>query len=121
MSVSSDATSECFPPEARIRRGVEYRALRSRGQRFHSRDIVFLYRSGETLRSRVGITVSRRVGNAVVRNRIKRWVREFARRRMGSLPRAWDVVIIARRSAGGALHRDADDQMGEFFDYLATR
>ena len=76
---------------------------------------------GETQRSRVGITVSRRVGNAVVRNRIKRWVREFTRRRMGSLPRVWDVVIIARRSAGGLVHRDADVQMGEFFDYLATR
>jgi len=82
---------------------------------------VFLYRRGETPRSRVGITVSRRVGNAVVRNRFKRWVREFARRRMGSLPRTWDVVVIARRSAGDMAHRDADDQMGEFFDYLATR
>jgi len=61
------------------------------------------------------------VGNAVVRNRIKRWVRECARQRMGWLPEAWDVVVIARRGAGDLAHRDADDQMGEFFDYLATK
>jgi ribonuclease P protein component len=54
-------------------------------------------------RTRVGITVSSRVGNAVVRNRIKRWIREFARRRMDDLP-AGDIVFIAKASAATCTH-----------------
>jgi len=110
-----------FPPEARIRKRSEYLALQRRGRRFHTRDFVLLYRRGDAGCSRVGITVSRRVGPAVVRNRIKRWVREFARHRAGSLPRDWDVVVIARKSAARIEHRQADLQLGVFYDHLAGR
>jgi ribonuclease P protein component len=49
-------------------------------------------------RGRVGITVSKKVGNAVTRNRIKRLVREFVRRNE-FVPVECDVVVIAKRSA----------------------
>ena len=48
---------------------------------------------------RVGITVTKKVGNAVVRNRIKRWVREFVRQDVAWLPAGADVVVIAKKSA----------------------
>lgn len=48
---------------------------------------------------RLGITVSRRVGNAVVRNRVKRHVREWFRRARPGLQPDLDVVVIARREA----------------------
>ena len=110
-----------FPPEARIRKGADYRALTRAARRFHTRSFVFLHRRGETGSSRVGITVSRRVGNAVVRNRIKRWVREFARRHMGSLPKAWDIVVIARPRASDEDHDTVDAELSELFGYLSTR
>lgn len=48
---------------------------------------------------RLGISASRRVGNAVVRNRVKRGVREWFRRQRETLPEGVDVVVIARRPA----------------------
>ena len=48
---------------------------------------------------RLGIAASRKVGNAVARNRIKRGVREWFRAHRDALPRAADVVVIARPSA----------------------
>lgn len=49
-------------------------------------------------RSRLGITASRKVGNAVVRNRFKRRVREWFRHRRWDLPEVLDLVVIARPS-----------------------
>jgi ribonuclease P protein component len=110
-----------FPPEVRIRRGSDYRILTRTARRFHTRSFVFLYRRGEAGFNRVGVTVSRRVGNAVVRNRVKRWVREFARRHMGSLAGAWDIVVIARPRASDTDHDSAVGEMGELFDFLSAR
>ena len=48
---------------------------------------------------RVALTVSRKVGNAVVRNRVKRWIREAVRQQMDIIPRGFDVVVIAHPQA----------------------
>ena len=53
------------------------------------------------VRSRLGVTVSRRIGNAVIRNRVKRRVREIFRKEMrAKLPAGTAVVVIARGGAG---------------------
>ena len=53
----------------------------------------------ESGRARLGVTVSRKVGNAVVRNRVKRRIREWFRRDGSALAQGRDVVVIARASA----------------------
>ncbi|MFO0596426.1 MAG: ribonuclease P protein component [Myxococcaceae bacterium] len=52
--------------------------------------------------TRLGLTVSTKVGNAVTRNRIRRRLRELFRQRRQSLPGALDMVFIARTSAAEA-------------------
>jgi ribonuclease P protein component len=54
----------------------------------------------EPVRCRLGLTVSRRVGGAVVRNRVKRRVREWFRENHGAIGPGCDVVVIARPGAG---------------------
>ena len=54
-----------------------------------------------TARARLGVTVSRKVGNAVVRNRVKRRIREWFRRDGQTLVAGRDIVVIARSSAAG--------------------
>jgi len=70
------------------------------GRRHSSRAFVLLVRAaGGSGRARLGITASRRVGNAVVRNRVKRWIREWFRRSGRAQLPGLDVVVIARASA----------------------
>lgn len=56
--------------------------------------------SGESAAApRLGVTVSRKVGNAVVRNRVKRWIREWFRQERVRMAPGTEVVVIARRQA----------------------
>ena len=64
------------------------------------------------------MATSRSVGNAVVRNRIRRQVREWFRSKRGSLPDSLDLVVIARKRAAQMdhteLHRSLDGLVGGF-------
>ncbi len=62
--------------------------------------VVYAMRIEESGRARLGITVSSRIGNAVVRNRIKRRVRECFRRRLRAMmPAGSAMLVIAKRGA----------------------
>ncbi|MCS5635975.1 MAG: ribonuclease P protein component [Myxococcota bacterium] len=78
----------------------EFQRISREARRVASAEFVMLIgRSPSPGRRRLGISASRRVGNAVVRNRIKRAVREWFRRRRDQLPGDIDLVVIARRKA----------------------
>lgn len=93
--------------EMRIRRRAEYLAVQSDGQKLHGRHVLAMAkkRSDPELSGRLGITVTKKVGNAVVRNRIKRLVREWMRLH-GWVPVGWDLVVVAKDSAARQLHPD---------------
>ena len=90
--------SQRFPKDARIRKRRDYLSVQSSGRKFHTRGFLAIVRPRPGELARVGITVSKKVGNAVIRNRIKRLVREYARRERFAPP-GMDVVIIAKRNA----------------------
>jgi ribonuclease P protein component len=90
--------TEAFTRADRIRRRSHYLNVQKRGKRVYTAGFVLVLYPGKGGR-RLGITVTRRVGCAVDRNRVKRLVREVFRRNRGLFPADTDVVVIARPGA----------------------
>ena len=89
---------ERFPRSSRIRKRQEFERVFRKGRRARGPDMHVVALCSENGPARLGLAVSRRVGNAVVRNRVKRRVREIFRRHRDQLPVA-DLVVIPFASA----------------------
>lgn len=109
MRVKLDERTERIPGDARWRRASRLRSprdfarVRTSGRRVNGRLLSLGYAPGDPeAPARVGFSVSKRVGGAVVRNRVKRRLREAARHKVLSLAAGWDIVITARPAAAQA-------------------
>jgi ribonuclease P protein component len=80
---------------------AEFLLLSKQGKKIQDNFFIVLYTPGKCPWPRLGVTVSKRVGNAVNRNRIKRRIREWFRLRKGMISGNWDISIIAKKSAAG--------------------
>ena len=103
-----------LPQQSRMRRPEDFRRVLRAGRRAGGSVIAghLLLPTGSAgeVRSgdpaKVGFIVSRAVGSAVVRNRVKRRLRELMRRRLASLPGGCLLVLRAHPAAAGARQAD---------------
>lgn len=91
--------SETFSSSDRIRRQAEFSRVYRDGVSAADSVLVVIACRNSLEYSRLGVVVSRRVGNAVVRNRWKRRMREVFRRHRDRIPTGWDLVVRPRRGA----------------------
>ena len=109
LSTAGPAT---FPKAARVRRRADYVAIQSQGTRHFTRHFVMVVRRASEGLSRLGITASKQVGGAVVRNRWKRACREAFRHERGAFPNvALDLVLIAKKDQQPPSVAEARDQL----------
>jgi ribonuclease P protein component len=93
--------SQTLPTAARVRKRREFLAIQRGGRRLPARHFLVVASQGSGESARLGVTVTRKVGGAVERNRLKRAVREVFRRQRSLLPGGLSLVVIAREGATG--------------------
>lgn len=94
---------ERFRKSERLRRRRDFLKVYAEGARYSSRLFTIFARANDQPVSRLGITVSRKIGKAVRRNRAKRLIREVFRKNKVRLPRPLDLVVNVKEAI-----RDAD-------------
>ncbi len=89
--------SQTFGKEERIRKRQDYLRIYEQGVRIHSKRFTVILLENQQGIRRLGITVGKKTGNAVQRNRIKRILREFFRLNKSRLPASQDIVILSKK------------------------
>lgn len=92
--------AQALPRAHRVRRRAEFLRAQKGGRRLHAAHFtVIFFDRGDLLPARLGLVTSRKVGNAVRRNRLRRVLREVFRREPWRYPPGHDVVMLAREGA----------------------
>lgn len=101
-----------------IKKNHEFRRLYSKGKSAANPWVVVYCRKNGRGYNQLGITVSTKIGKAVVRNRIRRRLREIYRLDEAGLKKGLDIVIVARMRCRGSQYRELEHAVRKAFAKL---
>jgi len=104
-----DSRHNRFTKSERILKRKQYLDIYARGTRSRNRLFFIYFLENGLDNSRLGLTVSRKVGGSVIQNRIKRLFREIFRISGKDIDPPSDIIINATRSTAGAGYRDLEE------------
>lgn len=112
-------TDSTFPKDERLRRRPEFLQFNQGASKMHTPHFLLLWKDSES-GTRIGFTVSKKVGNAVARNHIKRRLREFYRQNKSLFIKA-DMNIVAKKGAEVLDFHQVSTELAAAFGRLRKR
>ncbi len=100
-----------FPKRYRLRKKKEFEHIFNNGKRIPGRGLVCYWLEDESMGYKLGIVVPRKVGCAVVRNKIKRYIREYYRRHRPLFKRVGALIVVARPQVAQWTHKEIDAEL----------
>jgi ribonuclease P protein component len=91
-----------------VKENYEFRRMYSKGKSGVSSYLVVYFRPNRCGNNRLGVTVSAKLGHAVVRNRIRRRIREIFRLNQPKLKQGYDMIVVARGRSVRASYQEMD-------------
>ena len=105
---------ERFPRTERLRKRAEFkRAEKNKVARLVTKHLVILAAPNDLPHVRIGLTASKKVGGAVVRNRAKRLLREIYRRNKHLFPQGHDYILIAKHGMADTGYQDLTQEIAK--------
>ncbi len=82
----------------RLRNNMEFRKVYNKGKNYWNRNLVLFVKKNNLGYTRVGYTITKKVGNSVVRNRIRRQMKEIYRLNFDRIEKDYDLIFIPKKS-----------------------
>ena len=116
------ARPEALPKEKRLAKRGEFLRVYEQGHKLFSRYAVLFFAANDLPHSRIGITATKKLGKANIRNRLKRWTREVYRRQRAPLGidgRSLDLVVNVKPNAADASFDDYSRDLARVLQRVA--
>ena len=104
-----------MPKKARLLKRAQFLKLSKQGKKVYRDSFLALVSVSKAHNNRIGITVSKKVGNAIERNRIKRIIREYFRHNKENISGPKDINIIARKGLTSLANRQIFEKLDKLF------
>ncbi len=95
----------------KIKKNQEFRQVYSKGKSMANKLLIIYITNNNIDEVRVGFTVSKRVGNSVVRSRVKRLMKESFRLNINKVKKGYDIVFVARTTANNSSYKEIESAM----------
>ena len=107
-----------FDKSLRLLKSYEFNNLRANSVKVENKEFYLIFRKNVYDYSRIGLTVSKRIGNAVARNRIKRIIRDYFRRNRTLISNNIDIIVIAKKYVAGKTNKEIFDSLRKVFNKI---
>ena len=95
----------------RLRDNRDFKVVYKRGKNYWNRNFNMIVRKNNLLVTRIGFSVTRKYGNAVERNKIKRQLKEIVRINFDKLGQGYDIVIIPKKNTKDMTYQQLENSM----------
>ena len=102
----------------KIKKNYDFRIVYNRGRSFSNKlFILYIYKNKKNLDiNRLGISVSKKVGKSVIRNKIRRLIYEVYRLNLNKLKNGYDIVFIVRMAAKDRIYGEIEKSINDLFN-----
>lgn len=95
----------------RLRKNMEFKRVYNGGKSYWNRNLILYVKKNGLENSRIGITITKKIGDAVVRNRIRRRMKEIYRLKLGNIKVGYDLIFIPKKNVVGLSYKDLESAM----------
>jgi len=110
-----------FSKKYRLLKRADFVQIKNSGKKIHSDCFIAQIKKNNSNNSRLGLTISKKTGKAVTRNRLKRLVRESFRTNRHNLSGFWDINIIAKKNVAQSSSEQVFSSMDKIFDTISKK
>lgn len=94
-----------------LKKNKDFQTVYRQGKSYANKYLVLYIMENQTGKNRIGISVSKKVGNSVVRHHLTRLIRESYRLQEECFQRGYDLVVIARQSAKDVTYKEMESAL----------